>query len=417
MAENRVPKNARRGGAKHYSSYPEGAISPLLAYGFRPIFILLPGYIALSILLWGLFWSGTISLPFIDNPLTWHMYEMIFGVGIAGIIGFILTAVPELYEGIRPVTGRTLLGIVGLWVLGRLAFWFMDGIGVIPVMLTHLPLLLWIIALVIKPIFKDPLRRNLSLAFNFLTISLLQAWFFVALAGWATHDPLAILKLGLGAFMVLVLLAIRRISTEAINQWLDDREIDDTFIARPPAYNIAIFGVIAFTLAEFLYPGNSVLGWLGLAAGAAILNTLNDYFLDEVNILFRSYILPLWLILLLMATGYGLMGYDYLFDDFYAINHLRHFLTTGVFGLSLFLVMVVVATIHTGRRLETNRWVDIGVGLILLATALRTLISLFPAYTQAFYFSSSLVWSLAFILYLYRFYPWLSQPRADGLPG
>ena len=159
------------------------------------------------------------------------------------------------------------------------------------------------------------------------------------------------------------------------------------------------------------------MAWLGLAAGAAVLNTLNDYFLDEVNILFRSYIFPLWLILLLMAGGYGLMGYDYLIDGFYAINHFRHFLTTGVFGLSIYMVMVVVATIHTGRRLETNRWVDVGVGLILLATALRTLIPLFPEEAQTLYLNSSFFWGLAFILYLYRFYPWLSQPRADGLPG
>ncbi len=51
-----------KGGGKHYGTYPKGKIPPLLAYAFRPIFILLPAYITLSILLWGLAWSGHIHL-------------------------------------------------------------------------------------------------------------------------------------------------------------------------------------------------------------------------------------------------------------------------------------------------------------------------------------------------------------------
>ncbi len=409
--------NKARGGTKHYDSYPEGQIPVFLSYGFRPFFILLPIYMVLSIVLWALFWHGSISLPFIRDPLSWHIYEMIFGIGIAGIIGFILTAVPELYDGITPVTGRTLLGLVSLWVLGRISFWMMDVVGVYLVMLIHLPLLLWVILLVIKPIFLDPLRRNISLAFNFLVILLIQAWFFAAVAGWVAQDAFSILKVALGAFMVLTLLALRRVSTESINEWLQDSEIDDTFIARPPAYNIAIFSVSLYTAVEFFFPGNSILGWLGLAAAAAILNTLNDYFLDEVNILLRSYILPLILTLIMMAAGYGFMGFDYLFDGLYGINHFRHFLTTGAFGLIFFMVMVIVATIHTGRQLRTNRWVDIGVALIVIATLLRVLIPFFPEYTRSLYLASALVWALPFIIYLIQFYPWLSQPRADGLPG
>lgn len=410
-------KGNRKGGSKHYDSYPEGDIPILLAYAFRPFFILLPAYIVLSIVLWGLLWHGTISLPFIHNPLNWHIYEMVYGIGIAGIIGFILTAVPELYEGITPVTGKTVLGIVSLWILGRLSFWLMDTVGIMIVMLIHLPLLLWIILLVMKPIFLDPLRRNISLAFTFLIILLIQGWFFAATAGWVGQQPVDILKVALGAFMVLELLALRRISTEAINEWLDDRNIDDTFIARPPAYNIAIFTVILFTAVEFMFPANPVLGWLGLATAAAILNTLNDFFLDEVNILLRSYILPLILILLMMAAGYGMMGLDYLIDDMYGINHFRHFLTTGVYGLSFFMVMVIVATIHTGRQLSTNRWVDVGVLLIIIATLMRTLIPFFPEQTRSLYLLSSLVWAIPFIMYLLRFYPWLTSSRADGLPG
>jgi uncharacterized protein involved in response to NO len=400
----------------HYDIYPEGEVSPLLAYAFRPFFILLPAYIALSIILWGLVWSGQINL-FIDNVLVWHIYEMMFGVASAGIIGFILTGVPEFYNGVKPIIGKTLLSLVTLWIIGRVAFWMIDWLGVIFVALTNLPLLIWVTALIAKPIFLDPLRRNVSLALTFIGIIVIQGWFFASMSGWAETDFMRILKLALGAFMVLELLALRRINTGAINEWLEDRNIDDTFIARPPRYNIAILSVMLFTIFEFFIPNNPILGWLGLASAAAILNTLNDFFMDEASIVFKSYILPLFLILVLMATGYGLMGFDYLNNDLYGINHFRHFLTTGVFGLSFFMVMVIVGTIHTGRVLAPNRWIDFSVALIIIATILRSLIPFVPEYTHWLYLGSSIIWAIPFIIYLVLFYPFLSQPRIDGLPG
>jgi len=409
--------NHKKGGTKHYDNYPEGNYHPLLAYAFRPLFVLLPAYIAISIVLWGLAWSGTISLSFTQNIMAWHIYEMMFGVATAGIIGFILTAVPELYEDVTPVVGKTVLGITGLWVLGRIAFWLIDYVGVYAVAIIHLPLLLWVTALVAKPILSDPLRRNISLAFVFISIVVLQGWFLASIAGLIKTDFMSILKVSLGAFMVLELLALRRIATEAINELLEQDGIDDTFIARPPAYNIAIFTVTLFTLVEFFYPQNAMLGWLGFAAAAAILNTLNDYFLDDVNIVFNPFVYPLMLILIFMALGYGLMGFDYLNDSFYGINHFRHFLTTGVFGLSFLMVMIIVGTIHTGRELKSDKWITLSIVLIIIATLLRTLIPLFPAYSMIMTTSSAMVWAMPFVIYLIRFYPILSKPRVDGLPG
>lgn len=406
-----------KGGTKHYDNYPDGHYHPLLAYAFRPLFILLPAYIAISIILWGLTWSGAISLPFMQNIIAWHIYEMMFGVATAGIIGFILTAVPELYEGVTPVVGKTVLGITLLWVVGRIAFWMIDYVGIYTVAVIHLPLLLWVTALIAKPVLGDPLRRNFSLAFMFVFITALQAWFFLSMAGLITTDFMSILKVSLGAFMVLELLALRRIATEAINELLEQNGIDDTFIARPPAYNIAIFTVTLFTIVEFFYPQNSMLGWLGFAAAAAILNTLNDFFLDDTNILLKPFVYPLMLILVFMALGYGLMGFDYLNDGFYGINHFRHFLTTGVFGMSFLMVLIIVGTIHTGRELKSDKWITLSILLIIIATLLRVVIPIFPTYSMWLYTSSAIIWAVPFIIYLQRFYSILSKPRADGLPG
>lgn len=417
ITESDTLSYTKKGGTKHYDNYPEGNYHPLLAYAFRPLFILLPAYIALSIILWGLTWSGVLNLPFMNNIMAWHIYEMMFGVATAGIIGFILTAVPELYEGITPVVGKTVLGITLLWLLGRIAFWMIDFVGVYTVAIINIPLLLWVTALVAKPILSDPLKRNISLAFIFVVLAILQTWFFSSMAGLVKTDFMSILKISLGAFMVLELLALRRIATEAINELLEQEGIDDTFIARPPAYNIAIFIVTLFTVIEFFFPQNAMLGWLGLAAAAAILNTLNDYFLEDVNIIFKPFVYPLMLILIFMALGYGLMGFDYLNDGIYGINHFRHFLTTGVFGLSFLMVMIIVGTIHTGRELKPNKWITLSIILIIIATLTRALIPFFPSYTLWMTTSSAIIWAIPFVIYLILFYPILSKVRADGLPG
>ncbi len=412
-----MPENKNKGGTNHYGSYPPGYVHPLLAYAFRPFFILLPAYVILSIVLWGLTLNGVFPLLFLDNPFAWHIYEMLFGTASAGIIAFILTAVPEFYEGAVPVVGKKVAGIVLLWILGRVAFWSIKWVGVYPVALTNLPLLIWIVVLVAKPIFMDPLRRNISLALTFIMIILIQGWFFASMAGLVAADFMSILKVGVGAFMVLELLALRRVNTEAINEWLDDQGIDDTFMARPPRYNIAILCVVLFTGVEFFFPGNSILGWLGLAAGAAILNTLNDFFLDESRIFLKPNIFPLFLILVLMAAGYGLMGWDYLNEGFFGVNHFRHFLTSGVIGLSYLMVMVIVGTIHTGRQLKPNRWIDFSVLLIVVGTLLRVVIPFWPEMVRWLYMWSAIVWAVPFGIYLILYYPILRKPRADGLPG
>lgn len=106
--------------AKHYEHYPEGSFPIYLAYGFRPIFLLLAPYIVISIILWSFTFSGILSLGFIENLLIWHIYEMLFGVGSAGIIAFFLTGVPEMFPGAVPIVGRKLLFIVSLWLISEL---------------------------------------------------------------------------------------------------------------------------------------------------------------------------------------------------------------------------------------------------------------------------------------------------------
>ena len=410
-------ENKKQYASKHYAYYPKGEIPIYLAYGFRPILLLLAPYIIVSIILWSLSFSGFINLSFIENPLNWHMYEMIFGIGFAGIIAFFLTGVPEMFPGSIPIVGKKLFYIVILWVLGRVSFWFMDFIGVFLVAILNISLTIWIISLIAKPVFADANKRHISLGFTLITILIIQIMFFLSVKNIITISSYAILILSIGAFIVLILLALRRINMEAINELLEQENIDETFYSRPPRYNLAIFCVMLYTAIEFLFPNNSVLAYLALACMASILGILNDFILKDNNILFKPFIIYLISILIMTSIGYGFLGFDYLNEDINALNHFRHFLTTGTYGLVFYIVMIIISTIHTGRKIFTNIWLNFGVLSIILATFIRSFIPFYEEYTIQAYIISSILWAIPFIIYMKIFIPFLLNPRADGIKG
>lgn len=63
----------------------------LLDLAFRPFYWMASAFAALSILLWGLQFSGYLQYAYLQGPL-WHAHEMLFGFVLAVLTGFLLTA-------------------------------------------------------------------------------------------------------------------------------------------------------------------------------------------------------------------------------------------------------------------------------------------------------------------------------------
>ncbi|MFA5233309.1 MAG: NnrS family protein [Sulfurimonas sp.] len=401
----------------HYLYYPDDkGVPPHLAYGFRPAFLLLAPYMILSMLLWGLVWSGAINIPFMNNVLVWHVYEMLFGILTAGVLAFLTTGLPELFPGFVPLIGKKLKNVVILWILGRVSFWFIDVTGVYVAAFFNLAMLGWLLWFA-RIAVLDKLQRHASLGYALLALFIIEVWFFAAMAGHVQTPPMDILKIALGGHVVLILLALRRVNTEAVNELMEDKGIDDVYVARPPLTNLAIFTVIAFTIVEFLYPANSALGWLGLSAGAAILAVTGDYILKDKVIINQPFVIYLSLIYFMLGAGYALMGWDILANNAANISSFRHFVTSGGYGLAYLMVMIIIGWIHTGRHLTSNIYTHSMVGLIVIATLMRGLIPFFEQYAQTLYLLSSIIWAIPFIIYAKVFFGFLIAPRADGIKG
>ncbi|HUH43395.1 MAG TPA: NnrS family protein [Sulfurimonas sp.] len=401
----------------HYLYYPdEKDVPAYLAYGFRPIFLLLAPYMVISMVLWGLVWSGVLNIPFMQNILVWHVYEMIFGILTAGTMAFLTTGLPELFPGFVPIIGKRLRNVMILWVAGRVSFWFIDVTGVYLSAILNLSMLAWLIWFA-KAAVLDKLQRHASLGYAMVALLIIEAWFFASIAGHATTEPMDILKVALGASVILILLAMRRVNMEAVNELMEDKGIDDVYVARPPVTNLAIFAVLVFTTVEFLYPNNSALGWIGFATGAAILGITNDYILKDKVIINQPFVIYLSLIFILLSAGYALMGYALLSAEFQNISHFRHFVTSGGYGLAYMMVMIIIGSIHTGRQLTSNIYTHLMVGLIIVATLMRGLIPYFEEYSSTLYILSAILWSIPFMIYIKQFSGFLMTPRADGIKG
>jgi uncharacterized protein involved in response to NO len=401
----------------HYLYYPdEKDVPAYLAYGFRPVFLLLAPYMIISMLLWGLVWSGAINIPFMDNVLVWHVYEMLFGILTIGALAFLSTGLPELFPGLVPLIGKRLKYVVLLWVAGRISFWLIDVTGVYLTAILNLSMLGWLIWFGRRAVL-DKLQRHASLGYTLLALLIIEDWFFASMAGHASTPPMDILKIALGGHVVLILLALRRVNMEAVNELMEDKGIDDVYVSRPPLTNLAVFSVILFSVAEFLYPANSALGWIGLAVGAAVLAVTNDYILKDKFILGQPYVIYLALIFILIAAGYALMGWAILAEETHNLSHFRHFITSGGIGLSYVMVMMIISWIHTGRHLTSNIYTHSMVAAVVVATIMRGSIPFFESYSDELYLYSSLIWTLPFIIYIKLFFKFLTAPRADGVKG
>lgn len=396
---------------------------PLWSEGFRPFFLLLPVYAVVSMVLWGLLWGGVINLGFTGNVLYWHIYEMLFGLGTAGILGFLFTAIPEFIEGSKPVVGRGLVLFFGWWALARLSFWLFPLTGVWVNLLLHVSLSLALLAILAKPIWQQPDKRHIGLWLTVLLLSVLQAGFFISqmvspftLLG-ISFTPMQLLYASVTAFMLLIVLVLRRVSMGVINTLLEQYESDAVFLARPPMYHLAALSLCIYLVSELALPNHQLLGWLCFAVGCALLNLLNDFIALPPQVLLWHHIRYLWFIPTLMALGFFALGCDYLNESTYLLNHLRHILTTGVIGLTYVLILSIVVVRHTGRKLAPTPALDAMMLLILLSLILRLTVIAYPNFSGKLYMLAALLWAVAFTVYLWRFgrYLWQENIHSNNL--
>lgn len=404
----------------------------IFAYGFRPFFILSAGYGAFTVLVWAGFWYDLISLPDSIPVTQWHAHEMIFGFISAALAGFLLTAVPELTADptlrnpggtkYKHVMGRRLALVVGVWILGRLA---MLMAGVLPLGLVaaiNASFLPFLIYWTLPDLWRERQRKHRSFVYFLPALWVAQllvyvGWLDLAPDFWETDLAQRSLNAALHVFLIGISIVVTRVSMVLVPLALEAQNDDESeFRPIPPRRNLAAATLIIFALADFLIPENPIAGWIALAAAAAQLDRLADWHVGRV--LLKPYVQMIYLTHVWMAVGlagigvHALMGWDY-----FAAS--RHALALGSASMAVLAVFVIAGLEHTGRSITVSKPVIASIILINIATGLRVLVpALLTDYYQPIAIGlASLLWALAFAVFLVSFWPALTKPRLDGEPG
>ncbi|WP_444815510.1 NnrS family protein, partial [Stutzerimonas frequens] len=235
----------------------------------------------------------------------------------------------------------------------------------------------------------------------------------------AGQYPMRWVYAGIGVMMVLIVVAMSRISTRILNDAIQARrdaghEVDDDYRARPPRRNLAIFCIALFSLAEWLALPAPLNGWLALAAAAAMFNLLNDWHIGRA--LLERWSLMLYSVYWLMALGYAALGVSLLADGSAASTG-RHLLTLGAMGVSILAVLCIAGRTHSGYTLDQRPWVPIATCLLISAALLRAGAGLPGAPGPLLNMLAGLGWLAAFGLALRYLAPIWLRPRPDGGTG
>jgi len=389
----------------------------LLLCSFRPLFLATVLLAVVGVALWLGFLGFGIPLPGVPGgPLVWHAHEMLLGFGLAAVAGFVLTAVPEFTS--TAAFGRQVgFGFLLLWLAARLSFWLSGVIGPWPAALFNSAFAIALVVLLTPRLLGDPLRRQYGFFGGLGALALVTVGFHVdAVAG---QYPMRWLYAGIGVMMVLIVVAMSRISMRILNDAIQARrdaghDVDDDYRARPPRRNLAIFCISLFTLAEWLALPAPLNGWLALAAAAAMFNLLNDWHIGRA--LLERWSLMLYSVYWLMALGYGALGVSLLADGF-ASSAGRHLLTLGAMGVSILAVLCIAGRTHSGYALDQRRWVPIAACLLVLAALLRALAGLPGTPVPLLNTLAGLGWLTAFALTMGYLAPIWLKGRPDGGQG
>lgn len=396
------------------------ALHVLWQCGLRPFFAAATVAALVAVLPWVLMLaSGLPALPGsrVVPVSQWHALLLLAGMGLAAVAGFLLTAMPEFTDSPAVTPWQVRLGAL-LWLLAFVGDGLATRASLAVAAAAWLLFVAWLLRQVAPRAWAQAGRPQLGFVWAVAALGLaVLGWHVDTLRAQAAGHWLDLL---LGVYMVLMVLAMSRISMRIVNSALDEARAQGLsafvgpYLARPPRRHIAVALIIAHAAVHWAWPGHLAAGWLALAAGAAMLNLLNDWHVGRV--LLHKWPLLLYLVYLAMAAGYGLWGSGVLLQSPMVASAGRHVLALAAFGLGILCVFTIAGRNHIGLPLDEGRWVPLAAALLLAAAALRVL-SVWPALPGWLLAASGLAWLGAYALVAWRLLPLWLQARRDGGVG
>jgi uncharacterized protein involved in response to NO len=387
-------------------------ISAMLSYAFRPFFLLGATFAILMALLWVMALHAPMGLP--PEMLYWHGHEMLVGFGMAAVAGFLLTAISR-WTGRSPLQGSELLLLVGAWLLGRFAMGFAFAYPAWVAAVADMVFPLLLVYFVGREIVRGGSARNYPIVGIVSLLAVLNVFYHLGRAGAIEGDDRIAVYLLIHLLLLLVVIIGGRIIPNFTMGWLrqNGRGAERMPLSFMPLDVLTVVATVSVGIAAAYAPLSGVLSnglpWLALLAAlvhAGRLACWRGLATRSNPLLFVLHVAYGWLPLGYMLTALAAMGY---LPPTLAL----HALTMGVIGLMILAVTTRVALGHTGRALQASRAVVLAYWLLTLAVVAR----LAGTYASGSYMLtvdiSALLWSAAFGIFLWVYWPVLTGPSVD----
>jgi uncharacterized protein involved in response to NO len=381
---------------------------PILALGFRPFYLLAGLFAIIAVPLWIASYMGFAPLDQHRIGMAWHGHEMAFGFASAVIAGFLLTAVHN-WTGQPTPTGAPLAALAALWVLGRVLTLTGPTHLATLVDIAFLPALGVTIAI---PIWRSRNVRNFKILLVLAALTVANILYY--LAYW-NMLPAGLMRVAITAALDVITLLMAIIGGRVIPAFTSNA----IAAARPRrirSVEVFAFGGLVLILAAGIlgiwYP-LPAWAWLVLLATAALAHAVRLLCWDPLStrrnallwMLHAAYAwIPITLALRACAQVIAIPP-----------GAAFHALTVG--GMSGLMVAMMMRTAlgHTGRTLAAGSAEIAAFVLVQLAAIGRVGAGFIrPEFYQAAVVGSGMLWSLAFVVFLFRYWPILTRPRVDG---
>jgi uncharacterized protein involved in response to NO len=373
--------------------------------GFRPFYLLASSFSALSIALWALQFSGVLGHTYLSGPI-WHAHEMLFGFALAVVVGFLLTA-GRNWSGQPTPTGRPLMALAALWILGRVLVLTPFGWAAA---LANAAFPLAAAFALGRSLIKGGSRRNYVFIALLVAMSIAEAVIHLSQLGVAPTLGWIGVQAGLDVLLFIISVMTGRVMPMFTNNGVPGAQ------AQSKAWvNALASGAVLLLLAADLAQANGA-----VVVAAAVLGTAAQLFRCMLWKPWRTWRQPivwvlhvacLWIPLHLALRAAAQVGWV-------PASLATHALTVGAAGGLIVGMMTRTARGHTARALRADRW-DVAIyALVLIAAPVRVLLPWFaPSLTLHAVACAALLWSAGFGLYAVRYWPVLARPRLDGRPG
>jgi uncharacterized protein involved in response to NO len=381
----------------------------LFELGFRPFFLLAGLSASFMMFLRIISFRWGEAFPNYFDPTSWHSHEMLFGYGVAVISGFLLAAVGNWINQPMP-KGKPLAALAVLWLTGRILPFFPQYIPDWLIAFSDwifIPVLLAVIGI---PIVRFKNVRNYGFLLVLGVMSLANAEVHLRQLGIAITD----LPFGITFMLNLIILMIVLMGGRVIPFFTRSSIPEATTNIRIPVEWGAVGFSIALMAGEVVQLSPEILGIL--AGSAAILHTLRLVGWHDIRVWKTPLLWVLHLGYAWIVVGYALtaLAKYSLILPFLA----THAFTTGGIGLVTLGMMARVSLGHSGRPLLPPRMTVLAFALLNVSALLRVVAPVFSIsnYGSWILLSGSL-WILAFLFFLWDYFPMLIAPRIDGRPG